>query len=97
MKRKYMKPFTEVVIVNHENLLFDDWHSTQLHGTLPDGTEVGNGGDGEEDDIEVKKVFGTTPIILRNGIVIKMADIALLMQEDVPITTHPLVFMPLLS
>lgn len=55
MKRKYMKPFTEVVIVNHENLLFDDWHSTQLHGTLPDGTEVGNGGDGEEDDIELSK------------------------------------------
>lgn len=55
MKRKYMKPFTEVVIVNHENLLFDDWHSTQLDGTLPDGTEVGNGGDGEEDDIELSK------------------------------------------
>ena len=55
MKRKYMKPFTAVVVANYEDLLFGGWHSTKIDGTLPDGTEVGNGGDGEEDDIELSK------------------------------------------
>ena len=56
MKKEYISPFTEIIIINNVDLLFDDWHSVRLDGTLPGGDQIGDGGDGDEEDEELLKI-----------------------------------------
>lgn len=55
MKKQYMMPFTEIIIVNGGNLLEDPWGSVILDGNLPGGDTIGDGGDGDEDDEQLSK------------------------------------------
>ena len=54
MKKEYISPSTEIIIISNGNLL-DDWNSVVLGGDLPGDDTIGPGGDGDEGDIQLSK------------------------------------------
>lgn len=57
-KKNYISPSTVTICFDHEPVMIAGFDSTKVDGSLPDGTKINYGGNGEEEDDQLGKECG---------------------------------------